>query len=90
MKTTIRVTESLIEKGKIRDARYCPIALAVKKHIREEYGVRAYSQGLQIGSYFQYMWPDKISQWIGRLDEEWTVKPFQFTIDIPDQYLREE
>lgn len=90
MKTIITVKQEHINEGKFRSPYSCPIAKALKEKQILFHGVT--QEGIDFTTSFaddtRVALPDEAIQFINDFDEHIPVKPFEFEINIPEQYLK--
>jgi len=83
---TIDVTEEDIKNGR-KNCWGCPIALAANRATKCERGhVQVLSKNICLYREWWYLEEDAI-QFIYDFDMGFTVKPFSFSMEIPDKYV---
>lgn len=94
--TTIRVTASDILAGKMKNCDSCPIANAIDGVLRPEYMAKVFESKVQIGAHdMKREWlikheipmPERAGDAIFEFDTKGTMEPFEFEIEIPNEYL---
>lgn len=92
MKTTIKVTLKSIKDSKhaifcnnMRST-HCPVALAFKQANVKILSVTKYFVRVDGGRTFVFS--DKVTRIIQDFDNTQEIKPFQFTINIPQKYFK--
>lgn len=91
MKITINVTAKDILHGKWADCTSCPVALAIRRRLKDHYYFKVNSMGLDIGPLY-IRFEDKVCSFIynfdfgGSFDDK--VKPFKFELNIPSRFLK--
>lgn len=91
----IEVTQDDIDEGIPSNRNKCPVSLAVNRVILKSYhtgsgpcDILIFSQKdnlLDIQASFKT--PPRVADFIHRFDGRYCVKPFEFEIPIPEQYL---
>lgn len=82
----IEVTRENIADGRSFDCDYCPIALAIARHVRSNYRVSVGGMSCMIGTFSTDL-PLSATEFVTRFDGGCRVLPFTFTVDIPERYL---
>lgn len=106
MKVTINVTQEDIEEGQRGDCRSCPIALAINKCLKNMYfceidgsvfadiyrvsNNRFVPQRMETYIINLKDYIKQVKSFIKDFDESTPVSPFTFTVDIPDELLKDE
>jgi hypothetical protein len=97
MITTIRVTEEHIRKGRAKDCRACPVALAIEDVVRPDLmvwvdskSVELIDPGLVECNVFGARITDEVADRIQKFDFDGIMQPFAFDLDIPQEFLRGE
>ena len=88
MRKVIEVTQKHIDIGTPLHSNHCPIALAVKEHLKEKisFGISQIQYHIDEFEFGNTM--DEVKEFISRFDNNLSVQPFTFELDIPDEYLR--
>lgn len=90
MKTLIQVTSHHINEGKFRSPYSCPIAKALEEKQILFHGVT--QEGIDLCSTLEddkrIPLPDNAVEFIHAYDEGQAVKPFEFEVEIPSEYLK--
>lgn len=87
MPITIDVTAEHIKKGKRKNCKLCPIALAARGVIPEDWiwvdqcALTVRVDGPDIPSYPSYSLPEDAQEFIRRFDQGYEVEPISFEID---------
>lgn len=85
MKFHINVTQECIDKGKKRDYKFCPIALAAVKDGIPELRVGKTTMTICCNYEHRLVLPDTARDFISKFDQGEAVKPFEFDIEVPDE-----
>lgn len=93
MATTINVTQEDIDEGQMGECYFCPVALAASKMIKggcwvNETHIRASGDDEQ--EFILSELPEEACKFIRDFDSGNPVHPFQFTLDIPEEFLKEK
>ena len=92
---TVDVTQEYIDKGCRGGAGSCPVARAINAILKDS--CSAYVSDNQfvlhdkvksIASQEERPLPSIVTEFIKDFDNDYIVKPFQFELDIPEQYLK--
>lgn len=82
----IEVTERDITSGVANNARFCPVARAVRRVLRRERrsarGLWAGPFALNLGPGNLTQWPTDIKEWIKSFDALKTVQPIAFDLEL--------
>lgn len=93
MKVEINVADEHIEKGKAGDCRLCPISLAIKPLLKFNVPLEVTCYRIWLGVENRTVsLPLLARDFIRAFDSRQASKkpkPVTFTLDIPDQYLKE-
>lgn len=93
--TTIKVTREHIDNGKVCRSKECPLALAASIHIRPSFIVAVGLSSLQlfVDENREPVWrgnlPEQAIQFRSMIDSSKKVAPFEFQMEIPEEYLQE-
>jgi hypothetical protein len=80
----VKILQSHIDKGKMKDAHFCPVALAIKNtnkniiYVWACYG--AINIKLENGKIYEFSTPKKVQDFMDKFDTWKKVKPFNFLI----------
>lgn len=85
MKKTFQVTQEDIDQGAPLECTACPVALAVKRELGYEVFVTTVTIANKWSNESAYL-PDSVSLFIGQFDNAYPVAPFEFELDIPDEW----
>ena len=88
MNITIQVTQEHIDEGTEGRCTNCPVALAIKEHLKPEYQVKVFGSHYNINSDTPLYLPDKVTYRINRFDDGFGMEPFEFELAIKQQYLK--
>lgn len=92
MWTKIKVTKADIDKGVRCKSRLCPIARAVRKIVKRDVMVEVTGRWISLGTDPRdndaYV-PKSAGTFIANFDDGKKVKPFCFSANIPQKFLRE-
>lgn len=93
MRCRINVTERDIKTGLVGSSKSCPVALAIKRHIKNDAHVTVTSESTSIfnstfDDYVASVHSGYVRSWISRFDEHYSVFPMRFYLNIPDQFHR--
>lgn len=92
MKVRINVTKRDIELGTRNESESCPLARAIGRRVTASLSVGSASVQIGRGTNFcdwhNILLPEDAAQFIDRFDFGLNVKPFTFTFDIPEEFLR--
>lgn len=87
-KVRIYVTKDNIAKGERTQIYCCPVALALKRTLNKEALVnQSWIDINTVLGYHQLTTPQKASNFINNFDAGREVKPFQFTLEVPECLL---
>lgn len=93
MERKIEITRELIEKGTREDPLHCPVATAIRDHIKPGYVAKVYQNSVEITEHGTFpilceIWfPPSAAEFIRAYDDgEPQSEPFSFSINIPDEY----
>lgn len=76
---TIHVTQADIQGGEPRNCYKCPVAMALLRHT----GRKVLVSPLRIADGDKIIvTPPALGNWIANYDQDYTVKPFSFELDI--------
>jgi hypothetical protein len=94
MKVEINVTDEDIENGQPGDCQLCPIALAIRPLLRSDLQPKVRSNGIAFHGAdhrgLSIPLPSEAKDFICDFDDEdCSISPITFNLDIPDQYLKE-
>lgn len=93
MLTKIHVTQEHINGGVCRRPSSCAIARALLSVLRPNLTVNCSQCGFSIIENHDVVYsaspmPEEVSNFITRFDRKQPVKPFEFEVEIPNEYLR--
>ncbi len=93
MKAIVNVTDKDLKDGTYCSQKYCPIALAVSKIMREDIVIHVFSTAIKIydkidGEIIFIKLPTIGRHFIHNFDMRIQVSPFSFEVDIPNQLLK--
>lgn len=80
----IEVTEQDIKDGKPGQCVYCPIAIALKRETGWIWSVMYYSADTLLGPFHRAIMPPAAQSWIEDFDNNESVYPFSFDLDVGD------
>lgn len=85
MKIKIHVTERHIAEGVRENCKRCPIALAVRPHVKYEYWeqLEIFPSGVFLDSCGMIYFPVQATLFVRNFDNKRPVKAFTFTLDVP-------
>jgi hypothetical protein len=86
IRITVEVTRAMIRRGKQKNCRECPVAIAVSKATRMPF-VNAGPLGIYVGedpyNLNHMAWtPPEVWDWMTNFDNGRPVEPFSFEIDL--------
>lgn len=87
----IQVTEEHIKNGIKHSCRRCPVAQAIKLHIKENFNVHVIGVAVKlylVNNVERYTLPDEIIEWIKQFDAGLSVKPVSFELEIDSKFLK--
>lgn len=94
MKVLIRVTQDDIKQGTKGSCTGCPIALAIGRILNPNYYVTVGRSSIMLYAVIRFFceWrmepPKEVSDFIVAFDKRQVVEPFEFEVDIPEEYLK--
>lgn len=84
----INVTQRDIDRGVRSTLTSCPIALAIKRRVVEDSTVAVTQFAVLYGTFMSSPFPYRATQFIYHFDLGKPVKPFTFTLELPEEVLR--
>jgi hypothetical protein len=93
--TIVKVTQTMINEGRVRSGENCPIALAILTVVAEEVYIIVRSTTTFISSTLAGTSrgvlenPPEVFEFINNFDDGHTVEPFEFSLDIPQEFLKQ-
>lgn len=93
----VQVTLEDIDNGFREDCQYCPVARALRRVLLPEFVGEAQQSRISIYNANRQHWEEELwscatpmvaNQFINDFDKKREVKPFEFELDIPDEYLK--
>lgn len=94
---TIQVTKEDIDEGQRGRCELCPVALALRRHVADNVKVSVSSRAVSftllprvgpshIPNHVAFL-PVEAYSFVHNFDSKWPTKPFEFNLNIPDQFL---
>jgi len=88
MKKRINVTTKDIMTGDVKNRRLCPVALAVKRHCKDSFGIVVESTCIFFNPIRGFYLPQIAVDFIEKFDSERPVSTFSFELGIPDEFVK--
>lgn len=83
-KIKVRVTAEHIARGKKADYNGCPVALALADAVMAVPTTCGVAGTIDIPGHRDLRAPARVLDWVGDFDSDQPVKPFSFTLEVPE------